>query len=92
MSKFYVILLGWNFLTFLLMGYDKLIAGSKVRRVPERVLLLAAAGLGAPGVFAAMQMFRHKTLHAKFKFGVPVLVVLNCVVVYMMVKQFGISI
>ena len=38
-----------------------------------RVLLLLAALGGSAGAFIAMQLFRHKTQHLKFIFGVPLI-------------------
>lgn len=64
---------GLNGLTFLLYGYDKHCAKKGAWRVPEWQLLLAAACFGSIGALLAMKVFRHKTKHAKFTIGVPVL-------------------
>ena len=47
------------------------------RRVPERTLFLAAGCFGALGGFLGMQVFRHKTKHAKFRILVPLFLVLH---------------
>ena len=66
-----------NCVTFLLYGFDKLIAGSGRRRVPEAVLLMIAFLGGWPGAFVAMQLFRHKTAKASFKYRFWLVVALD---------------
>ena len=74
MLKYYVCwLLLMSAVTFFLMGWDKHLARSRRRRIPERVLLGWAAAGGALGGVLAMQLFRHKTLHRVFRVGVPVI-------------------
>ncbi|MCR5423675.1 MAG: DUF1294 domain-containing protein [Bacteroidales bacterium] len=73
-------LLGVNLLTFIAYGIDKWKArrnGSAhssrglSRRIPEASLLLLALLGGSPAALVAMHLFRHKTLHKKFRYGVP---------------------
>lgn len=74
MLKYYVCwLLLMSAVTFFLMGWDKHLASSRRRRIPERVLLGWAAAGGALGGVLAMQLFRHKTLHRHFSVGMPVM-------------------
>ncbi|MDA8441974.1 MAG: DUF1294 domain-containing protein [Peptococcaceae bacterium] len=87
MKYYWLALAIWNIVTLLITGYDKLIAGSKRRRIPEKTLLLLAACQGALGVYAAMYLFHHKTRHQKFTLGVPVLVVGNIVLTYFLVTR-----
>ncbi len=63
--------------TFVIYGVDKLCAKQDWRRVPEMTLLLLALLGGSAGAIAAMQLFRHKTLHLKFKYGVPLILILQ---------------
>lgn len=60
-----------NIVTFLLYGLDKQKAKQNRWRIPEKVLLGAAAIGGSVGAYVGMQMFRHKTQKWKFKLGVP---------------------
>jgi len=62
-----------SLLAFILMGYDKGRAKAGRRRVPERTLLLVAALGGAPGALLGMYLFRHKTRHPRFQYGLPLL-------------------
>ena len=54
---------------------DKHKARKKLRRVPEATLLGAAAIGGSIGVWLAMYTVRHKTKHAKFVIGVPLILI-----------------
>lgn len=62
-----------NLITFIIYGADKMLAKMHSWRVPEILLLLLAALGGSVGAYLAMQIFRHKTLHLKFKLGVPLI-------------------
>ena len=77
MEYFFYCLLVINILTFLIYGLDKLLAKLHSWRVPEITLLFLAAIGGTVGAYLAMQCFRHKTLHWKFKLGVPALFILQ---------------
>lgn len=54
-----------------LMLADKHAAERRARRVPEKVLLNIAYFGGCFGIFFGMLLFRHKTRHARFSIGVP---------------------
>lgn len=58
---------------------DKRKARRNQWRIPERSLLFAAILGGSPGVWFAMRFFHHKTRHAKFTVGVPVIFFLQVV-------------
>lgn len=72
-----VFLLLVNLFGFAVMGYDKRQAKRGGRRVREAYLLWWSFFGGAPGVYLGMRVFRHKTQHAAFKYGVPLLVLSN---------------
>lgn len=58
---------------FLVMTADKLLAKKNAWRIPERTLLAFAVIGGSIGGLAAMYAVRHKTRHAKFYLGVPMI-------------------
>ena len=58
-------------------GWDKLCAIRKWWRVPELMLLGLAAIGGRVGALVVMKLFHHKTLHLKFKYGVPLILALQ---------------
>lgn len=63
-----------NVLTFFAYGGDKLRAKTEgARRTPEKTLLGLAVIGGSLRALLGMQVFRHKTRHWYFKYGVPVI-------------------
>ena len=71
--------------------YDKKI--SKKNRVelrtPEKTLLLLSALGGSIAMYITMLTIRHKTKHVKFMLGIPVIMALQAVLVYLLF-HFGI--
>ena len=70
-----------NALGLLLMPADKLRAKKKQWRIPERILLLVALIGGSLGMLIGMYAFRHKTKHALFFIGVPVMMIAQAVII-----------
>ena len=68
-----------NAVAVIVYGWDKLCAIRKWWRVPELTLLVIAMVGGSIGAMAAMRLFHHKTLHLKFKYGVPLILALQIV-------------
>ena len=66
-----------NIVVLLVYGGDKLFAKLGSWRVPEKILLLFALLGGSVGALLAMQIFRHKTRHLKFRYGVPLILLLQ---------------
>ena len=64
-----------NIVTFFLYGIDKWKAKRSKWRVPESTLLWCAAFGGSIGALLGMKAWHHKTQHAKFKFGVPAILI-----------------
>lgn len=79
-SFLYYYLIFINCTAFVVYGADKAFAKLHSWRVPEIVLLFLAALGGSAGAFIAMQLFRHKTQHLKFIFGVPLIFFLQVAV------------
>ena len=72
MRVFIVYLAAINVLTFCVYGADKRRAKIPgARRVPEKTLLGLAAIGGSLGALAGMRVFRHKTRHWYFRYGIP---------------------
>ena len=66
-----------NAVGILFMLADKQKAKKKQWRIPEATLMGIAAVGGSVGVLIGMYTFRHKTKHAKFYIGVPLLLILQ---------------
>ncbi len=61
--------------------YDKRIAGSGKRRIPEATLMTVGL-LGAAGpMYLTMKKIRHKTKHKKFMLGLPAEVLLHILII-----------
>lgn len=77
-------LLAVNIATFLLYGIDKYKAKKGKRRISEATLLTMAAIGGSIGAWAGMRLWHHKTMHKKFKHGIPVIMIMQVyLVVYL---------
>lgn len=66
-----------NALAIILVKKDKEFAQSGARRVRESTLLIIALVGGGFGEYYAMYKYKHKTLHKKFLYGVPIAIMLN---------------
>lgn len=77
-----------NIIGFLSMGFDKFKAKHNMWRTPENTLLLIPLLGGSVGSYLGMRIFRHKTLHPQFKYGIPVLFVINVICIYFIVTKF----
>ena len=66
---------------FFSMGIDKRKAKRDAWRIPEKTLLGLALIGGGAGVWLGMEVFRHKTKHWYFKYGVPFICVLEILAV-----------
>ena len=69
-----------NMVTFLAYGLDKWKARRNRWRIPEAVLLWMAVLGGSPAALVAMHLFHHKTLHKKFRYGVPTILFIHIIV------------
>lgn len=72
-----------NLIAFALMGIDKHKAKKKQWRIPERTLFLSAVIGGSIGAMYGMHLFRHKTKHKSFLFGMPAILALQLLLVIM---------
>jgi uncharacterized membrane protein YsdA (DUF1294 family) len=70
-------LLALNVVTFLVYGIDKWKAKRNRWRISEATLLILAAIGGSIGAWCGMKVWHHKTMHKKFKYGVPAIIILQ---------------
>ena len=77
-------LLAVNITSFLLYGIDKYKAKKGRWRISEATLLLMAVIGGSIGAWVGMRIWHHKTMHKKFKYGIPIIIILQvALVVYL---------
>ena len=70
-------LLTINAVAFIVYGIDKLKARKDRWRIPEATLLLLALVGGSVGAWLGMKVWHHKTMHLKFKYGLPAILLLQ---------------
>ena len=66
-----------NVVTFFLYGIDKLKAKRSKWRISEATLLWLSVLGGSLGAWLGMKAWHHKTQHAKFKYGLPLILFLQ---------------
>ena len=66
-----------NIIGFASMGIDKRRAQRSAYRIPEATLFAIAIMGGSLGSVLGMNIFRHKTKHWYFKWGMPIILVLH---------------
>ena len=81
-------LLAVNIATFLLYGIDKYKAKKSKWRISEATLLTMAAIGGSIGAWAGMRLWHHKTMHKKFKYGIPVIIILQVALAVYLLTNF----
>ena len=74
---FYIVFV--NLLGFYAMYNDKLRSKKRAFRIPEATLFTIAIIGGSIGSILGMYVFRHKTRHWHFVYGLPIILVLQIV-------------
>lgn len=90
MEKWIPIVIVWLILcliSFCQFGIDKAKARRGAWRIPEKTLLLTAAIGGSVGAWLGMKVFRHKTKHASFKYGIPGIIVIQVLAIIVIVMK-----
>ena len=70
-------LLAINAVAFIMYGIDKYKAMKAKWRIPEATLLLLAVLGGSIGAWMGMKVWHHKTMHKKFKYGIPAILLIQ---------------
>ena len=66
-----------NVVAFFVYGIDKWKAKHAKWRVSEATLLILAIVGGSIGAWFGMKVWHHKTLHKKFRYGIPLIIILQ---------------
>ena len=75
-----------NVLSFVIMHYDKNNARRGKKRVSEASLLTLAAIGGSVSMLIAMYVYHHKTKKKRFKFGIPLIIILQISLIIFLAK------
>ena len=70
-----ICLVAINVVTFFMYGIDKWKAKRSKWRISEATLLSLAVIGGSIGAWLGMRVWHHKTMHKKFQFGIPLIIV-----------------
>ena len=70
-----------NIVTFLVYGIDKVKAKQGSWRISEATLLILAVIGGSIGALLGMKIWHHKTMHKKFKYGLPLILIIQIIII-----------
>ena len=70
-----------NVVAFFMYGIDKWKAKKSKWRISEATLLLMAVLGGSIGAWLGMKVWHHKTLHKKFRYGVPTIIIVQIAII-----------
>ena len=77
-----------NVVTFFTYGIDKWKARRNKWRIAEATLLGMAVIGDSIGAWAGMKAWHHKTLHKKFRYGIPAIIIAQMVLIgYLLYRQ-----
>ena len=73
-----------NSINFIVYGIAMLKAKKRIWRIPESTLLLLAIIGGSVGAWCGVKVWHHKTLHKKFIYGIPLIVIIQIsIIIYL---------
>ncbi|MCR5322140.1 MAG: DUF1294 domain-containing protein [Lachnospiraceae bacterium] len=75
-----IYLAAMNLAGFASMGIDKWKAAHRSWRIPEHTLFFIATLGGSFGSLVGMHLFRHKTKHKSFLFGLPLIFAVHVII------------
>ena len=75
-----------NIVTFLVYGIDKWKAKQGSWRISEVSLLILEVIGGCIGALLGMKIWHHKTMHKKFKYGLPMILLAQIALIYLILK------
>ena len=82
-----IYLVAMNVVTFFAYGIDKWKAKRSKWRISEATLLGMAVIGGSIGAWLGMRVWHHKTMHKKFQFGIPLIIVAQIALVIWIISK-----
>ena len=83
MNILFIYLIAISILAVIITIYDKICAMSRKWRVKESTLLLLSVLGGSVAMYITMQIIRHKTRHIKFMLGIPIIIILQLLIIFL---------
>ena len=80
-------LIALNIVTFFVYGIDKWKAKRSKWRIREAALLGLAVLGGSIGALLGMKVWHHKTMHKKFKYGLPLILLAQIALIYVIIQK-----
>lgn len=77
-----------NLIAVIVTIYDKLCAVKRRWRVKESTLLLLSALGGSISMYITMLLIRHKTRHIKFMLGIPLILIVQLIIAFLIWRYF----
>ena len=74
-----------NVVAFLTFGVDKWKSKRDKWRIPEAQLIGLAVIGGSIGAWAGMKIWHHKTMHKKFKYGLPAILIIQIILAILII-------
>ena len=76
-----------SLVTAIITVYDKIAAKKFPKnRIPEKTLIILAIFGGALCEYTVMQLIRHKTRHKKFMIGLPVIIIIQAILIFVILN------
>lgn len=88
MKYFLIYLAVMNLIGYAIMGIDKGKSKRQSYRISEKALFITALLGGSIGVKVGMELFRHKTHHKKFVYGIPAIIILQLLLLVYFLYRF----
>jgi uncharacterized membrane protein YsdA (DUF1294 family) len=82
-----IVLVVINLIAFILYGVDKHRAKNHQWRISEKTLIGIAVIGGSIGAILGMYIFHHKTKHWYFRYGLPVILIVQVVLVLVLYRM-----
>ena len=83
MKFLYIYLININLIAVIVTIHDKRAAVKGTWRVKENTLLLISALGGSPAMYLTMLLIRHKTRKPKFMVGIPLILIAELIIIYL---------
>ena len=83
-----IYLIAVNIIAFAMYGADKSKAKKGRWRISEKALIVIAVIGGSIGALLGMYVFRHKTKHGAFRYGIPLILAAQIVLAFFLIRMF----